>query len=282
MDSLIAAPQQFDTATAEALAPSRVIWDPRRPAPRYDLAKAWRHFRELVKNKEDTEQVFYIFEALPWTGLQAAIERFMASERGQALMASEPYLPALLDDHAALRRLPRGSLAHAYCDFMEAEGLTAQGLVDEFEKFAEKFEARFNDQAEWYFNRLRDTHDMLHVLTGFGRDALGEQCVLAFTYSQQPSPAHLFLGYAGGLELKKQVKSKAPVLRAVREGQRLGKACPRIVEMSIRELLPMQLEDVRKLLNITPPSLYHRAHAEWRAMGVDPYDLLGKQMQAAA
>jgi ubiquinone biosynthesis protein COQ4 len=277
MDTLapaFAAAVEVDTALSSDPLP---VWDPRRPSPRYDLGKAWRHFRQLVKDKEDTRQVFHIFEALPWTGLRAAIESFMGSEQGQKLRASEPFLPTILDDHAALRKLPEGSLAHAYCDFMEREGLSAQGLVDEFEAFADKFEVRFRDQAEWYFNRMRDTHDMLHVLTGFGRDALGEQCVLAFTYSQQPSPAHLFLGYAGGLEIKKQVKSKAPVLRAVREGQRLGKACPRLVEMPIRELLPMPLDAVRQRLNITPPNLYHQAHAEWRALGVDPYDLLGKE-----
>lgn len=271
-----------ETDPAARFADARPLWDPRRPAPRYDFGKAWHHFRKLVKNKEDTEQVFYIFEALPWTGLRSAIESFLASDKGKALMASEPYLPTLLDDHAALRKLPPGSLAHAYCDFMEREGLSAQGLVDEYDGFlAKRPDWKFADQAEWYFNRLRDTHDMLHVLTGFGRDALGEQCVLAFTYSQQPAPAHLFLGYAGGLEIKKQVKSKAPVLRAVREGQRLGKACPRIVEMSIRELLPMQVEDVRKLLNITPPSIYQQAHAEWRKIGVDPYDMLAAEKQAA-
>lgn len=281
MDTLATAFTAAADVEAASTSNSLPIWDARRPGPRYDLPKAWRHFRKLIEDKEDTEQVFYIFEALPWTGLKAAIDAFLASERGQHLRASEPFLPPILDDHAALRRLPAGSLAHAYCDFMEREGLTAQGLVDEFEKFAGKFEVRFQDQAQWYFNRLRDTHDMLHVLTGFGRDALGEQCVLAFTYSQQPSPAHLFLGYAGGLEIKKQVKSNAPVLRAVREGQRLGKACPRLVEMSIRELLPLPIEEVRKRLNITPPSVYHRAHAEWQAIGVDPYDLLGKAKLAA-
>jgi ubiquinone biosynthesis protein COQ4 len=256
------------------------VYHPDRPMPERDLGKAWFHFRRLIANKEDTKEVFPIFEALPWGGLRAAAEAFLTSERGKAIVASEPYLPAILDDHAALRQTPAGSLAHAYCDFMEREGLTGQGLVDEFDEFAEG-RPRFDDQFIWYLNRLRDTHDLLHILTGYGRDALGEQCVLAFTYSQQPSPAHLFLGYAGGLEIKKRIKSRAPVLRAVREGQRLGKACPRLVEMSIRELLPMQLEEVRRWLNITPASKYQQVHAAWRAVGIDPYDLLAPVQLAA-
>lgn len=249
------------------------IYDERRPELRRDIPKAWRHFKELVKDKENTREVFYIFESLPWTGLRAAAEKFLRTDHAQKLRETEPYLPTILDDHAALRRLPAGTVAHAYCDFMEAEGLTAKGLVDEFEEFMDGRE-KFHDQMEWYYNRLRDTHDMLHVLTGFGRDALGEQCVLAFTYSQQPSPAHLFLGYAGGLEIKKRIKSRAPVLRAVREGQRLGKACPRLVETSIRELLATPLDEARRKLNITPASYYQQVHQQWRAEGVDPYDLL--------
>ena len=77
-------------------------------------------------------------------------------------------------------KCPPGHLAHAYCDFMEREGLTAQGLVDEFDRFAKHHE-QFRDQFRWYLDRMRDVHDMLHVLTGYGRDALGEACVLAFT-----------------------------------------------------------------------------------------------------
>jgi len=274
MNSLAPTTQFADAQFAADQAADLPLYDERRPQPRRNIPKAWHHFKELIKDKENTKEVFHIFEALPWTGLRAAAERFLRSERGQALRKSEPYLPPMLDDHAALRRLPKGSLAHAYCDFMEREGLTAQGLVDEFDQFAAGRE-RFNDQMEWYYNRMRDTHDLNHVLTGFGRDALGEQCVLAFTYSQQPSPGHLLLGYAGGLEVKKRVKSRAPVLRAVREGQRLGKACPRLVEQPIRELLALPLDEARSRLNIGAPRYYQQAHAIWREMGIDPYDLLG-------
>ena len=139
----------------------------------------------------------------------------------------------------------------------------------------------FKDQVDWYFRRLRDTHDLMHVLTGYGRDALGEQCVLAFTYSQQPALAHLFLGYAGALEIAKRDRVKVPVFRAVREGQKLGRACPRLAEMPIRELLAMPLDDARKLLNITPARYYRQAHEMWRAAGVDPYDLLAQRKKAA-
>lgn len=253
---------------------------PTRPAMRYNFPRAWRHFKNLVKDKENTAEVAPIFESLPWTGAYEAAKKFLTSERGKAIRDSEPCLVEILDDHETLRKLPAGSLAHVYCDFMEREGLSAQGLVDELNKYRSP-DMYFNDQVDWYFRRMRDTHDLLHVLTGFGRDALGEQCVLAFTYSQQPALAHLFLGYAGAVEIAKRKTVKVPVFRAVREAQKLGKICPRLVEMPIRELLAMQYEDARRYLGMTEPRYYRQAHAMWRAAGVDPYDLMAPVQQAA-
>jgi ubiquinone biosynthesis protein COQ4 len=253
---------------------------PGRPAMRYDFPKAWRHFKELIKDKENTAEVFPIFEALPWRGVYDAAKAFLSTERGQRIRATEPSLVTLLDDHAALRKLPPGSVAHAYCDFMEREGLSAQGLVDELDKYRPDH-MYFADQVSWYFDRLRDTHDLMHVLSGFGRDALGEQCVLAFTYSQQPALAHLFLGYAGAMEIAKRKTVPVPVFRAVREAQKMGKACPRLVEMPIRDVLAMPLEEARVKLNIASPSYYHQSHEMWRAAGIDPYDLLAPAQMAA-
>jgi ubiquinone biosynthesis protein COQ4 len=118
----------------------------------------------------------------------------------------------------------------------------------------------------------------MHILTGYGRDALGEQCVLLFTHGQNPSHGHLLIGYAGAFNIKQNVRgSRAPVLRAVRQAQRTGKACPPIVSMSIRELLAADLDNVRRKLNIPDPHYYRECHRIWREEGIDPYDLLGNQ-----
>ena len=252
-----------------------ILRHPDRPQPRYSAMRAWKNFRLLMKDKEDTSLVFKIYESLPSSDFMPRVEKLALSERGEMLRASEPYLPEILDDHAALRQTPKGSLAHAYCDFMEAEGLTAAGLVAEAESLGR---AKYSDVVQWFSERSRDTHDLFHVLTGYGRDALGEQCVLLFTHGQSPTHGHLLIGYAGSLNIKMGMRgSKAPVMGAVNQAKRTGRGAPTLLEQPIRELLKQPLDQVRAALNIPEPTLYRECHRVWREEGIDPYDLLASE-----
>ncbi|MEW4468074.1 Coq4 family protein [Parasphingorhabdus sp. JC815] len=244
-------------------------------APKFRPIKAFRHFRNLIADKEDTAEVFHIIEALAGKAFVRNAKDFLKSPHAQELMERNVDLPAMLDNHDKLRELPADSLGQAYVRFMEREGLTAAGLVAESESLGTDNRKR-NDITEWFGNRMRDTHDLLHVLTGYGRDALGEQCVLGFTYSQNPNLGILFIAYAGALEMKKQSPSNAPVLRAVREGQRLGKAAKRLAYYDIEKILAMPIGEARAFLNIGKPTYYQQAHRAYEAQGIDPYNLLGQ------
>lgn len=251
-----------------------VLRHPDRPQPRYRPLRALHNFQKLIKDKENTSLVFKIFESLPSKTFLPRVAELSLSEHGEFLRASEPSLPEILDDHATLRRTPKGSLAHAYCDFMEAEGLSAAGLVAEAESLGRP---KYPDLVQWFMERSRDTHDLFHVLTGYGRDALGEQCVLLFTHGQSPSQGHLLIGYAGAANVARMARgSKAPVLGAVRQAHRTGKGAPRLIAQPIRQLLAQPIEEVRANLRIPQPTLYRECHRIWQAEGIDPYDLLGK------
>ncbi len=264
------------TITAlEYAADGTVLRHPDRPQPKYSLPKAIRHFRNLMRDKEDTTEVFKIFESLPPKNYLERVRNFALTERGEALRKSEPNLPDILDDHAAIRKTPKGSLGHAYCDFMEREGLSAAGLVAEFDKMGRP---KYDDLTHWYLSRSRDTHDLFHILTGYGRDALGEQCVLLFTHGQSPSHGHLLIGYAGAFNIKKQVSgSKAPIIGAVNQARRTGNGAPKLIEQSIRELLSMDLQEVRAMLKIPQPTVYQECHRIWREEGIDPYNMLASE-----
>src|SRR3546814_4562070 len=93
----------------ECSADGTPLRDPARPEPKYEPLKAWHHFRILLKDKENTAEVFKIFEALPSKDFMRRVRALTLSDRGERLRAQEGSLAPLLDDHAALRRLPKGS-----------------------------------------------------------------------------------------------------------------------------------------------------------------------------
>ncbi|MEP3051275.1 MAG: Coq4 family protein [Erythrobacter sp.] len=263
---------EIKSAATERADDGTILRDPNRQKPRYSLLRAMKNFRLLIKDKEDTALVFKIFESLPSKGFLNRVRDLTLSDHGEFLRRTEPNLPDILDDHAALRKMPEGSLAHAYCDFMEREGLTAEGLRAEAESLGRP---KYNDLVQWFAERTRDTHDLFHVLTGYGRDALGEQCVLLFTYGQSPSHGHLLIGYAGSLNIKKGMpNSDAPIMGAVRQAKKTGKGAPRLIEQSILELLALPLEEARAKLNIPEPTVYRECHRIWGEEGIDPYNLL--------
>lgn len=244
--------------------------DPARERPKFRPLKAWRHMQRLIADKEDTEQVFQIIEALNGDSALKDFERFMQTENGQARLAKRPYLPPFLDDHEPLHALPNGSVGKTYVQFMEREGLSAAGLVAESEKQRAKWRD-IDDDLLWYGNLLRDTHDMMHILTGYGRDALGEAALLGFTHSQHGGLGVSFIAFMGGRQVAKTAPRGARIRSVIAEGRRNGKAAKRIIEQDLEALLPQQLEDVRRDLNIKPPIAYQRAHEVIRANGMDPY-----------
>ena len=254
----------------------RPVIHPDRKPPQRNVGKAWYHFKRYIKDKEQTNEVVAVFDNLPWRELHDEAAAFLQTDRGREIYRAEPYLPTFLDDHEALRCTPKGSFAHAYCDFMEREGLTAAGMVEATK--AREDANYFDDGVNWYIERLRDFHDILHIVTGYGRDILGEQCIFAYMYHQRPSPGHLYLAWIGALMVRAQaLRSRAPIIGALREARRNGKGCPRIVEQPIQELFALPLEEVRARFNTPAPHVYHKVMDIFREEGIDPHAFLAKQ-----
>jgi ubiquinone biosynthesis protein COQ4 len=217
--------------------------------------KAWSHMQKLIADKEDTEQVFHIIEALNGNAFERNFWDFAAKPEGQKLLAEKPFLPPLLDDHSWIRDLPDGTVGRAYVEFMEREGLTAQGLVDESQKYRSKIR-EYDDDMLWYGNRLRDTHDLFHVLSGYNRDALGEASLLAFTYSQQPGLGVIFIAFMGCRTIAKHAPKSARIMDCFWEGKRHGAAAQKIIEQDIVALLHEPLDAARARLGIEKPVIY--------------------------
>ena len=219
--------------------------------------KVLHHFGKLVEDKEDTEQVFHIIEATKGKRSHAQAHAFIRSPEGQRFMAEDVDIPAMLDDHARWADCGPNSVAAHYIAFMKREGLSAAGLVAESHKWAPP-ESLPRDQTQWYFDRLRDTHDLFHVLTGYGRDALGEASLLAFSYEQHLNTGILFIAYAGARQIKKVSRTKAPLFAAIKEGRRLGRGAAKIAHQDIAALMREDIDAARARLVIGKPEVYRQ------------------------
>ncbi|GAB5455150.1 MAG: hypothetical protein Hens2KO_13790 [Henriciella sp.] len=242
---------------------------PDRPIPRRRPLKAWRHMQQLIADKEDTAQVFHIIEALNGKSNRKDFARFMQSKTGPGLLKKRTFLPDILDDHTPLKSLPKGSVGRTYVEFMEREGLTAHGLVDESLQ-QRAHHTKYDDDLLWYSDRLRDTHDMYHVLTGYGRDALGEDALLGYTHSQHGGLGVSFIAFMGNRQIAKEAPKEARVKDVLAEGRRNGKAAKRIIEQDIVALLDQPLDEVRERLNIKKPVLYREALEVFKHYEQDP------------
>lgn len=254
---------------------------PERKVSGFRPLKVLHHFRKLIEDKEDTAQVFHIIEATKGKRSHRQAWDFIGSPAGQRFIAEETDIPAMLDDHARWADCGPNTVAAHYIAFMKREGLSAAGLVAESHKWLPA-EARHADLTEWYFERLRDTHDLFHVLTGYGRDALGEASLLGFSYEQNFNKGILFIAYAGARQIMKMSGTKAPLYAAVKEGRALGKAASKIAHQDIAALMREDIGAARARMNIGEPEVYRQCLAILENEGNRSEDLtLGGNQLAA-
>jgi ubiquinone biosynthesis protein Coq4 len=100
-------------------------------------------------------------------------------------------------------------------------------------------------------------HDLLHVLTDYGTDELGEGTLLAFSLAQFPGRGQAFLTIGAALELWRTLGWRwlAYDLRAWRRGRRARG----LVALPWEELLPLPLAAVRRIARVAEASEVHQA-----------------------
>lgn len=214
---------------------------------------AFRAFRKLIRNKEDTAQVFEIMKALSGRSQARGYGRMLRTMEGgrQAFLRVE--LAHRLDDPAWLAQFAPGTVGAAYRGFREARGFTADALAEVEREVVPLIDAPH--PVVWYSRRLRDIHDIWHVLTGYGTDALGEACVVSFSYGQTRNLGFAFIGYGAAREIQREKRS-IPARRAVLQAWRNGRAARWLPALDYEALFHEPLEGARVRLNIRPCTVY--------------------------
>ncbi len=211
--------------------------------------RAWKALRTLIADPERTDQVFELIQALGGANPERIYQSSRTRPEGRRLLAERPSLLDALSDLERLERLPDGSFGRAYAAFMREEHLAARGLLDAAASAGTR-RAELDPERRWFFDRVRDMHDLWHVLTGDGRDVAGEAANLAFTYGQTRSRGIGVLVLTAALLGPKHLdlRWQRYLLRAWRRGR---KAAP-LPLARYEELLPLRLDVVRRRLRIQP------------------------------
>jgi ubiquinone biosynthesis protein COQ4 len=208
--------------------------------------------RNLMRNREDTQQVFLLIEALRGKTTLRQFARFRQTETGRAVLGENRRLLDRLSDWASLAALPAGTLGLAYYDFMAAESLSAEGLV----ALSRIERPPAADEVTLFRERNREMHDLLHVLTGYGRDPLGEACLVAFSYAQTKLKGFALIALFGARRIAR-ARPGQPVRRAVFEGYRHGRSAGWLPGADWEAHLSQPVEAVREQFAVKPANYYH-------------------------
>ena len=214
--------------------------------------KAISAMRRLIANPEATEEVFVIIESLAGNALEKGFRRFEATATGQRILAEKRSLLDSLRDREMLSEQPKSSLAANYLNFVIKEEISADGLVEPSEDM--RSTRNLDEDLLLFANRQRDMHDLWHTLTSYGRDELGEVCLLAFTCAQSPNRGIAFITLVGVYQMIKRYGWDVPgtVLGAYRD----GKKAQWLPAQDWEALLQQPIDEVRSNLNIRPPRRY--------------------------
>jgi ubiquinone biosynthesis protein COQ4 len=216
---------------------------------------ALRAIRALIHNPDDTAKVFDVIEALSGKTGERIYARFCKSDTGRRLLAERPALLARLSDREALLALPAGSLGRTYAEFMGREKISADGLVEA----SEHTRSTLPPERRWFADRLRDMHDLWHVVTGYQRDLLGEASLLAFTYAQTRNPG---IGAIVAAAWWRAGRVNPEARRLLTEGYRRGRRAAWLPGQAWEELLRLPLDEVRERLAVGSPPVYQQVRSE--------------------
>lgn len=222
------------------------------PANRMQPLVAWRALRRLIADPEQTQEVFTVIRALSGPALENGLARFRETAVGQRVLAEEIDLVDTLLNREALNTLPQSSLGRHYLSFVTRENITADGLVEASEQDGD-FQHLQGDLKRFGM-RQRDMHDLWHTLTDYGRDELGEACLLAFTYGQTRNRGLGVICLAGCFKLS-QFYGKG-VFAAAWRAFRAGRNAAWLPGQDWEALLAHPIDDVRRDLNIQAPEHY--------------------------
>jgi ubiquinone biosynthesis protein COQ4 len=207
-----------------------------------------RSLAMLARDPGRLDQVLVLAQTVNLPAVARAMTRIDDDAGGRALLRDQPRIDRKHVDFAALRGLPDGTLGREYARFLDDNGITP----DAFENLPDIGD----DRAAYVMLRMRQTHDLWHVLTGYTPDVRGEVLLQAFSYSQTRAPSALIIALFGTIRWAFQWPQQS---RALREAFARGERTGFLPTFRWEEHWSTPVSELRALLSCPPAEVFRVA-----------------------
>lgn len=237
------------TPDVEAPSPAAVPADPQELAAVSAMLRGdgWarmrlgaRALRAILKDPEDTRQVFTLFLVTNARHIPGFLTRFVSEPDGIALLHERPAIDSRTVDFEALGRLPADTLGGAFARHLSERGLSP-----------DVFRAPPGVPPTLAFlgQRMRQSHDIWHVLTGYDTSVDEELALLAFSHGQSGMPGPALLAAVGAVRF---FPRHPKVFAKVLDGYRRGQAARSMLTVRWEDLWQTPLAELRERFAIRP------------------------------
>lgn len=213
------------------------------------LLNAYRNVRALfslamlVRDPNRLNEVFEMADALatPET-MTPVIDRLIKISPPEVARAIEERHRLARIDLRSLQALPEGTLGREFAEHMLHNNLDPTALPD----------LPSPDRISFFRAHLYETHDIWHVVTGYGTDLVGELALQGFYLAQIPGPLPALLIAVGFLRSALvDTDLTTPFMDALMSGYRMGKESTPLFGVHWDEWWTTPIDEVRATLGVT-------------------------------
>lgn len=195
----------------------------------------------VARNAENTQAALDIARCLNGMGLLETEFRVIAMDPAGAHSIKNRILMKKNTTLEELSKMPSGTLAQTYANYMISQNLTPD--------FYDNIEI-VND-ATYIMMRMRETHDLWHVLTGFKTDVPGELGLQAFMFAQIRTPlAPILICGRCLVSTFKNPSEVFSIFEEVAQGWLMGRRAKPIFSLDWEANWFKQLSELRKEYNV--------------------------------
>jgi ubiquinone biosynthesis protein COQ4 len=158
------------------------------------LRTAWQALEVLKRDAADPVYGPLFNECLDTDVYKSLARTFARTEEGRRLLSERPSLRAGDLDLEALEKLPSGTLGHALVRYFRDNNIQPFPTTHSV-----------TTDIQYIGKRVRETHDVFHVVTGYKTDVLGEMELQAFILGNLHLPTAVLILIFSSRDMHKRV-----------------------------------------------------------------------------